>query len=114
MTQDSESTKQLTQLLARILERLAAPASVQRQYLATLGVSPNMDELALEFGDVWPAVRPFASEGVRAACEALDRRLLELSGRANEDVWDIGAIDGVEWAGIRALASDALRHISSP
>lgn len=105
---DGERVRALATTLREILMRLASPSSSQRDYLHRLGSSPSTDELALELDDVWPAVRPFASADLRAACDALDAWFASFSGSEHEALWYIDALDQPAWCKARELAVRAL------
>ena len=90
------------QALADSLGRLAASAPDQIRYLTELGVADLVDELALEFDDLY---RPRASlleevaPEAAAACRELDRMLsnAQLS-------WTFADLESAEWQRIRAAA----------
>lgn len=96
--------------LAASLQRLAAPASEQVEYLAALGVGDLADELALEFDDLY---RPLAarldefSPGLSLACQELDRRL------ASQHLgWTFTDLGSPGWAEVRATAAAALAALA--
>ena len=106
---NEEARKQaLVESLRGSLRRLASPATEQRRYLEELGVSPDVDELALEFDDLWPSVRPFSSEALRCCCDELDRYFGTFSGKTFEALWHVDALSRSEWEGVRELAGRAL------
>ena len=93
--------------MARVLGRLADPADLQLAYLSQLGVEGSIDELALEFDDVFRPLAPALSErgasDVVAALGAVDAALgSETLG------WSAAALlESPEWNRIRALAGTA-------
>lgn len=98
----------LVDSLRSSLRRLASPPAEQRQYLEELGVSPDTDELALEFDDLWPSVRPFATGALRSSCDELDQWFSGFSGAAFGALWHVDALAGSEWERVRELAARAL------
>ena len=71
-------------VLCDALKRLAAPSWEQRSYLASLGVLPLVDELALEFDDLVAFVPQLLEAGhltpqQAEAIYAVDRKLTEKS-----------------------------------
>jgi hypothetical protein len=70
--------------LIEAVERLAAPADDQAAYVRSLGTWPSMDELALQFDDVFSPVRDAASAATAptglVALRSLDRQLSEMTG----------------------------------
>jgi hypothetical protein len=95
--------------LLEALKRLAAPAEEQVAYLRGLGSFPSLDELALEFDDVFgPPGTPPPDGAWEDALRSLDAVLNAMSGRENSHLWIADALDGPEWAAVRALARDAV------
>lgn len=94
--------------LQDVLARLAAPASAQIAYLQDLGVTPSIDELALEFDDIAVLVPELVENGrlTREQVEtvmALDRTLQAMSGI--DDLWNDAALrSDPRWAEVRELA----------
>lgn len=94
--------------LQDVLARLAAPASVQLDYLREIGLSPSIDELALEFDDIAVLVPELVDDGrlTREQVEtvmALDRMLQAMSGI--DDLWNDAALQSdPRWAEVRDLA----------
>lgn len=98
----------------QVLERLAAPAEDQLAYLTSLGVTPSVDELALELSDlVIPTACPaeLTEEQFRAVIR-VSTTIEKMSGAANKHLWDIGSLGKAsEWADIRILAKEALASL---
>lgn len=96
--------------LVHSIKRLAAPADEQIAYLRRLGSFPSLDELALEFDDMFgPAgTLPEGSPEWVEALRKLDQRLDEISGHENEHLWLAQALEGTEWTEVRDLARNAL------
>jgi hypothetical protein len=96
--------------LRSALTRLAARPDKQKRYLTTLGVADMLDELALEFDDMYRVVAPtLAAEfGEEAAekCEALDASL-----RSGSLGWRFADLTSPEWENIRSLAMSALEEL---
>lgn len=96
--------------LAESLQRLAAPASEQVEYLSALGVGELTDELALEFDDLY---RPLAarlvetSPGLSLACQQLDRMLASQHLK-----WTFADLGSPEWAEVRRTAAAALSALA--
>jgi hypothetical protein len=99
-----------SELLASV-KRLAAPADEQTAYLKQFGSFPSLDELALEFGDMFgpPGTPPpTGPEGWTEGLRRLDAMLSQMSGRDNAHLWSADALDGPEWAAVREVARAAL------
>lgn len=99
--------------LAEALARLAAPAAEQRAYVRALGTAPCIDELALEFDDMYVVKPLMLSRGALSTAEtvpldAVDALLKAMSGRHQAVLWDLDALDKPEWARVRELARSAL------
>jgi hypothetical protein len=100
-------------ILRTTLDRLAAPADRQVEYLEKLRVGPLADELALEFDAAFAPLRPRMAESpdysdLLAALKDLDRELLN---KSNE--WYTSSLaDSERWAAIRQAAAWALRLMS--
>jgi hypothetical protein len=95
-----------------VLDRLSSPAKAQVRYLSQLGTGHFLDELALEFDDVYrPLAWRLATVGrgaeLIAACERL-----EVALRSDTLGWSIADLDSDEWAAIRVLAQDARSKLS--
>ncbi len=94
-----------------VLARLAAPATEQRSYLEKLGVSPSLDELALEFDDVMALVPQLLKEGHLTDAQvetmhAVDRKLSEMSNHPL--LWEVKALaKHPDWEEIRNIAAAA-------
>jgi hypothetical protein len=97
---------------------LAAPASQQLAHLAAIGLPEGIDELALEFDDVAPAVNRLAEMSVipstaAAVIQRLDTRLDAISGAPHASLWTPTALQSAtEWEEIRRLANQALIELS--
>jgi hypothetical protein len=97
--------------LIESVKRLAAPADEQVAYLRRLGSFPSLDELALEFNDMFVPARATSSNAPSEWADALrrlDERLDEMSGQANAELWLARALNGTEWTQVRELARAAL------
>src|SRR5574341_1587583 len=101
--------------LCRTISMLAASADEQIEYLKGYRVLPGIDELALEFDDVYVMVPQLVEQGLITTeqCEAVDSlsdKLKVMSGMQNAHLWTPDAlISSPEWADIRRLASTAKR-----
>ena len=95
--------------LKTTLQRLAAPAREQVKYLRDLGTYPSLDELALEFDDALSPVRHELD--ALTVLRELDELLHRMSGPANAELWEPGALTGDEWQRVRALAASALASL---
>lgn len=95
-----------------VLCRLSSPADDQLQYLRSLGIEGSIDELGLEFDDVWRVLSPLLETSDRELQDRLsdvDRAL------SSENVpWNADALGlSLEWHRIRVLARhalEAMRH----
>jgi hypothetical protein len=91
--------------MAAVLGRLASPADVQAAYLADLGVSGSIDELALEFDDLFKPLEP-RLDGLRGWEAALaSLRELDSSLSSEQLSWSYEALQSSQgWEEIRRLA----------
>jgi hypothetical protein len=96
------------------VSRLAAEPAAQRAYLASLGLSADVDELALEFNDVaaarddMRALSELSADEHRAVAE-IDRLLRHMSGEANAHLWTQGAlVTSARWKEVRVRAQECL------
>ena len=96
--------------LIKAVARLALPADGQLAYLRDLGVSPSIDELALELHDGVVLLPQFVANGWLAvveatAIEALDESLLRL-GEQNDGAWwtEAALVEAPEWEEVRIRA----------
>ena len=108
-----ENLRWMKARLAETLARLAAPAAQQRAYIEQLGSAPCVDELALEFDDMYIVKPLMLSRGALSTAEtvpldAVDALLKAMSGRHQAVLWDLDALDKPEWARVRELARSAL------
>jgi hypothetical protein len=95
-----------------VLDRLSAPAEVQVAYLSQLRSGPSLDELALEFDDIyrplgWRLATVERGAELITACESLEASL-----RSETLGWAFADLDSDEWAAIRMLAQDARLKLS--
>jgi hypothetical protein len=95
--------------LVQAVRRLAASPDEQVAHVRRLGSYPSLDELALEFDDVFgpPGTTPPAG-GWGDALRRLDATLSAMSGPENAHLWEPDALHGPEWAKVRARAREAL------
>jgi hypothetical protein len=109
--------KLLISTLLSSIEWLAANPENQREYLKNLGSFPSLDELALEFDDVYPAFKAQTAsqaimpESILVKIENLDYALNLLSDSADKSVWDESSLDTENWVNIRNIASSVLKDI---
>jgi hypothetical protein len=99
--------------MRRTLENLAADAAAQRRYIESLGLSPLIDELALEFDDICSRLSLALEERIvdnetMAALTRVTDQLGTMSGEKNAELWRVDALDRPEWEAVRALARTAL------
>lgn len=98
--------------LFEVLNRLALPASEQVKYLTQLGVADSVDELALEFDDIYrPLEHMLDSLGngaVAALCRQVDTAL-----QSDNLEWGFDGLYSADWDKIRRLASRAIRSIGA-
>jgi hypothetical protein len=71
-----------------------------------------VDELALQFDDLWLEGKIIHAEGIsielRESLEALDQALEDMSGSESADLWTEDALASrPEWANVRSLAGHA-------
>lgn len=117
-TSTSSSAWLLTELRAA-LSLLSAPADAQLRHLADLGLADAVDELALEFDDVAPALgnlitaKAVTTESADAV-RRLDEQLSAMSGVRQSGLWTPQALRTfAEWDEVRRLAARALELLSS-
>lgn len=99
----------IIQAFVASLGRLAAPATEQIEYLTSLGVADLVDELALEFDDLYrPIARDLekASPETAAACRALDHML-----SSDQLGWTFADLESADWEAIRATAAAAAARL---
>lgn len=99
------------QELLNSIKRLAAAPEEQEAYIRSLGSSPSLDELALEFDDMFgPSGTdpPAGPEEWQDALRRLDSLLTRMSGTANARLWVVDALSEPEWAEVRSVARQAL------
>ena len=110
------------QQLQQAIAILAAPAAEQRTHLESffprygspLPPDFNVDELALEFGDIYLATGDMLecgeiSQNAIYAVRPVDELLEKWSGKHNSDFWTVGALfEDARWEQVRQLASNAL------
>jgi hypothetical protein len=106
-------------LLTDALKLLAAEPDSQLDHLRRLGRrlerKENIDELALEFDDIAPAVDLMLTNGeinkAQRDCVAeLDRYLKQVSGQENAHLWTVEALPSAqEWKEVRRLARNCLQ-----
>jgi hypothetical protein len=96
------------------VEVLAAPAARQIGHLAPLRLGTMVDELALEFDDIYVVAAPIMDElgwsgAVESALALLDAQLRSMSGQAHASLWTTDAlVFAPEWSKVRELAAIAL------
>ena len=103
--------------LRRSLALLASSETDQRAHLVQLGTLPSLDELGLEFDDIYPtahwmAARGMISEEAERAIDGIARALRE-AGREDPYFWDERTLTGSAWQAIRGLARRALAHVGA-
>lgn len=116
---DSEAPARSWQLvdLTRVIQLLAASSPEQQQHLQALGSWPALDELGLEFDDIYAVVpqllgrREVSAEAVQAIDELNAILAQSPSGSV---LWTEGALDRPEWVQVRESASRALQLLRAP
>lgn len=101
-------TVALLDSIIEVLARLAAPADLQIEYLTRLGVAPLIDELALEFDDIFKplAHRIDGRPGWKNALASL--RELDSSLDSDQLPWTIDDLrESRDWEEIRRLATSS-------
>ena len=91
------------------VKRLAAPPDEQVAHVHALGAFPSLDELALEFDDVFGPTGSSPPAGEWAdALKRVAATLSAMSGPENADLWTPEALHGPEWAEVREVAREAI------
>lgn len=92
--------------------RLALPAREQIGYLEQLGTAPLVDELALEFDDIYlAAAAQWGASSIRSELLGL---LAQIDAAlAAQNAWTVDDLESRSWAEIRQLAKSALARIQS-
>ena len=113
------NTDYFKELLNASLTILASDAEAQISWLQNLSktLGPNaevVDELALDFNDAFTYARQLRDSGhisqaVYDALAAIDKKLDQMSGHENTDLWCFeGLRHRSEWRDVRCLAQQAL------
>jgi 23S rRNA A1618 N6-methylase RlmF len=103
-----------TQMLITSLKVLSSESVDQLRYLKALGISGNIDELALEFDDVASLAKvKYESQQMTKQqyqwVESLATQLDEMSGVQNEHLWTEKALmSAPQWQKIREHAKACL------
>lgn len=93
--------------LSGAVARLAMPAREQIEYLEQLGTAPSVDELALEFDDLYlPVAARWRATGNRSELLGLLAQI-DAALRA-QNAWTVDDLDSKSWVEIRQLAKSAL------
>ena len=107
-----EQLKHRARNLRDVTARLASPAEDQLAYLRRLGVAPAVDELALEFDDMYKPIALLRRNNVisaetERALRSLDSRLELMS--QNADLWTDQAVrEASPWQDVRHLGAQAV------
>lgn len=93
--------------------RLAEDPGDQAIYLAGLGTSPLVDELALDYDDAYRMLASLAPERglpsqFTSILEEIDEALRRMSHSDDRDVWQVAALSTQEWNAIRDQARTLL------
>lgn len=105
------------QLLIDAVTLLASDAAVQMAHLDRLGVSPEVDELALEFDDIAAARDDMLEKGELSADEhrlvaMVDMTLVDMTAAADDALWTRDAVEqGGRWAELRRQAGECQRKL---
>ena len=108
----SEARDHWRAALYAVLHRLCSSADDQLRYLRGLGVGDSIDELGLEYDDVWMVFVGLLDE----AEGELQTRLQDLDRALSSDdlIWEAGALrDSLAWRRIRDLARHALEALGA-
>ena len=103
--------------LRSALSLLAATKGQQKARLSSLGVWPSIDELGLEYDDIYPTAHGLREAGCISvtAEETLDEISALLSTAAEEEphFWSADSLDGDTWRRARNLAQRALSELEA-
>jgi hypothetical protein len=103
--------------LVTAVDHLAAEPVAQKAYLASEGFEGSVDELALEFDDLYVPLAPQLAQLdiPHLAIEKLirlDELLARMSGPQHAELWEPDAlVTSHEWSEVRRLASGIVRDI---
>jgi hypothetical protein len=104
-----------TQRLTTAVKNLSLSKNEQEEYLRRLGTYPSLDELALEFDDVYQL---YIDGDVRQenpvlmwSLKELNDKLDSMSKTTNLTIWHADALDNSDWSSIRSLSQHALYHL---
>ena len=96
-----------------VVQRLGMSAGDQERYLEELGTAPAVDELALEYDDVFGVIRDTLDANARKIADELDQLLSERSGPEYIDFWTTSSLaEHLEWEAIRHKARELLNYLS--
>jgi hypothetical protein len=102
------------QEIISMLRVLAFEADHQIAYLRTLGILSHVDELGLEFEDLWVQCDSKRDSGILSEqqysqLESLAKNLDEISGPQHADLWTLSALkERPEWNQVRNIAKKCL------
>ena len=100
---------ELINKIISVIKLLAQSASQQLNYLNSIGAIDNVDELALEFDDVFIVMtsqsNTFLSEEQKKLICDLNLYLDAMSEEENEHLWTTNALlNSKEWAEVRRIS----------
>jgi len=101
--------------LVKVLYLLSAPSSEQKQYLQAIGTYPSLDELALEFDDLFIAYcgklreEKKTNDNIIKLLEEIHLLFDKMSSQKSN--WDIKDIDNDNWLEIRNLSKITLNQL---
>jgi hypothetical protein len=118
MTVDAVRVAQLRNL-RHVVERLGQPADRQLLYLRQLGLPDGIDELALEFDDVyrplrWRLVASISPDDLLASLDAIGILLTQLSTGPPDNWTATELATSPTWEEVRKAALRALRNWPGP
>jgi len=98
--------------LVRVLVNLSNEENKQEAYLKAIGTFPSLDELGLEFDDIYLAVCEENTIGLtnnqKRSLKEVNEALLKISGDLHKEEWMSVSLGNASWAQIRLLAKEAL------
>lgn len=98
--------------LCEVVRRLASEPDEQIAYLTRLGVAPSLDELALEFEDVYSPLQPLIEAAPEGTTLAESLRALNSALSVEALGWAFDNIRDPAWSQVRTASTLVLRRLN--